>query len=114
MNTSNRFQLSRRSFLKTASVAAGGLCLTGCLEEARRSHSFRPPAVTNRGASAVAVNDIHSQLNAALVQEVVRPASVDQCQDAVRKARKLGRAVSVAGGRHSMGGQQFADESVLI
>jgi FAD/FMN-containing dehydrogenase len=114
MKRSNRLELSRRSFLKTASMAAGGLCLTGCLEEARRSSAFQPPVAPNVRATAVAVNDVHSQLNAALVQEVLKPASVEECRDIILKARKLGRAISVAGGRHSMGGQQFADDSLLL
>jgi len=114
MKSPNRLQLSRRGFLKTASMAAGGLCLTGCLEESRHNSSFQAPVVPNPRATAVAVNDVHSQLNAALVQEVLKPSSVDECQDIVRKARNMGRAISVAGGRHSMGGQQFADDSVLI
>src|SRR5205085_3816229 len=114
MKPTNRLQLSRRSFLRTASMAAGGLCLTGCLEEARRSSAFQPPAAPNVRATVVAVNDVHSQLNAALVQEVLKPSSVDECQEIIQRARKLGKAISVAGGRHSMGGQQFADDSVLI
>jgi FAD/FMN-containing dehydrogenase len=98
--------------MKTASLAAGGLCLTGCLQPAKRtlttaSHAAPPLA-------GIPVNDIHSQLNAAWVQEVLRPDSVDQCRDIVRRATQAGKGVSIAGGRHSMGGQQFADGSVLI
>ncbi|HZR27320.1 MAG TPA: FAD-binding oxidoreductase [Terriglobales bacterium] len=32
----------------------------------------------------------------------------------MRRARSAGRAIAVAGGRHSMGGQQFAEGSLLI
>lgn len=59
------------------------------------------------------VNDLHSQLNATQVSGVVRPASVDELTSFVRG---LGRSESfaVAGGRHAMGGQQFAAGSPLV
>jgi FAD/FMN-containing dehydrogenase len=60
------------------------------------------------------VNDIHSQLNSALVREIAVPGSIDECRSVIQTARKSGKVISVAGGRHSMGGQQFADDSLLI
>jgi FAD/FMN-containing dehydrogenase len=114
MNIPNRTPVSRRNFIKTASMAAGAFCLSGCVKEPRHVNSFQPPGAASPAATAIAVNDIHSQLNSALVQEVLKPASMDECQDIIRKARKLGKTIAVAGGRHSMGGQQFADGSVLI
>lgn len=61
----------------------------------------------------VLVNDLHSQLNATSVSDVVRPASIDELTEFVRG---LGRSESfaVAGGRHAMGGQQFAAGSPLV
>jgi FAD/FMN-containing dehydrogenase len=53
------------------------------------------------------VNDVHSQLNATLVRRALRPASVEDVRDAVLAARAAGRAITIAGGRHAMGGQQF-------
>src|SRR3954453_686595 len=60
------------------------------------------------------VNDVHSQLNATHVNAILRPASVPDVQAAIRAARTAGRSVCVAGGRHAMGGQQFADAGVLL
>lgn len=60
------------------------------------------------------VNDVHSQLNETRVQRIVEPDSVAALQASVLGARKAGHAVSVAGGRHAMGGQQFAEGSVLV
>ncbi len=60
------------------------------------------------------VNDIHSQLNLTRVHRVVRPDSVMAIQAAVRTARLEGRAVSIAAGRHAMGGQQFGAATVLV
>jgi FAD/FMN-containing dehydrogenase len=62
----------------------------------------------------VTVNDVHSHLNSTRVHAIVRPESIDALQSAVRAARRNGRAVSVAGGRHAMGGQQFATGSTMI
>ena len=66
------------------------------------------------GASCELVNDVHSRMNATVVRRVERPASLEAVQDALGIAWGSGRAVSVAGGRHSMGGQQFGTDTVLI
>lgn len=60
------------------------------------------------------VNDIHSQLNRTPVHRIVRPDSVEAIQTAVREARSEGQAVSIAAGRHAMGGQQFGAGTVLL
>ena len=60
------------------------------------------------------VNDIHSQLNATRVAAIVRPRSVGELAATVARARRDGKSVSIAGGRHAMGGQQFGEDSVLI
>ena len=60
------------------------------------------------------VNDIHSQLNATTVRRIAEPDSVGALQAAVREARSEGAAVSIAGGRHAMGGQQFGTDTVLL
>lgn len=55
----------------------------------------------------VVLNDVHSQLNRTEVAEVCRPATVDELCAAVVRARGRDLRISVAGGRHAMGGQQF-------
>src|SRR5262245_32114504 len=62
----------------------------------------------------VVVNDIHSQLNATRVAGVERPGSVDDVVRLVGAARDDGRAISIAGGRHAMGGQQFGEGTVNV
>jgi FAD/FMN-containing dehydrogenase len=62
----------------------------------------------------VVVNDIHSQLNEARVAEVVEVNSLASLCAAIDHARGRGLPVSVAGGRHAMGGQQFCEGGVLI
>jgi FAD/FMN-containing dehydrogenase len=60
------------------------------------------------------VNDIHSQLNEAVVDEIVALDSLASIQHAVRRAADDGKAVAVAGGRHAMGGQQFCAGGLLL
>ena len=60
------------------------------------------------------VNDIHSGLNRTRVRSIVRPESVEALRTVIAESRAAGRAVAVAGGRHAMGGQQFAADSVLL
>lgn len=64
--------------------------------------------------SATLVNDVHSALNATRVQRIVTPRSFRAIRAAILEARAEGRAVSVAGGRHAMGGQQFVTDGVLL
>jgi len=60
------------------------------------------------------VNDIHSQLNRTRVREIVPVASTADITRAVTRAASAGHAISIAGGRHAMGAQQFATDSVLL
>jgi FAD/FMN-containing dehydrogenase len=60
------------------------------------------------------VNDIHSQLNQTTVSRVVEVESVQALQQIVRSASALGQQISIAGGRHAMGGQQFGRGTLLL
>ena len=60
------------------------------------------------------VNDVHSLLNPTTVDEVVPVDSLESIGTALSRARSAGRPVSVAGGRHSMGGQQFCSAGVVL
>lgn len=60
------------------------------------------------------VNDVHSRLNPTVVARVTAVHSVAGIQAAIRQAATEGRAVSICGGKHAMGGQQFGTGSVLI
>jgi hypothetical protein len=94
--------LTRRMFLRTG-LEAGAAALVSAGYASRVS----PPA-------GIAVNDIHSKLNPARVARLIRPASVETVQRAVEAARAEGGAISIAGGRHAMGGQQFGQDTTLI
>src|SRR5437879_1642243 len=94
--------LTRREFLEVGATAGTAIALApyGCAGE--------------RSAPGVVVNDIHSQLNATRVHRVVKPPSVDAVVQLVQSARQEGRPLSIAGGRHAMGGQQFGSETTLV
>lgn len=60
------------------------------------------------------VNDIHSQLNETRVASVRRPRSFEDVRQIVRQAREARLPIAVCGGRHAMGGQQFAEGGILV
>jgi FAD/FMN-containing dehydrogenase len=95
---------TRRTFLNLAARAAG----------ASFSAFAAMPVGVRAGEAATVVNDVHSQLNATRVARAVFPSSEEELKQALAAARSEGRQVSIAGGRHSMGGQQFASDGVLI
>jgi len=73
-----------------------------------------PFFVRAEGPSGIEVNDVQSQLNATRVHEIKNPRSIDDLQVALRETQRQKRAVSVAGGRHAMGGQQFGSDTMLL
>src|SRR5688572_662749 len=85
--------LSRRDFLKASSLFALQTPVAG---------------------TGTIVNDIHSQLNPTRVRDVVSISSAAELQRALRRAASARQAVSIAGGRHAMGAQQFAQDSLLL
>jgi len=72
----------------------------------------RPASVV--GPARVVVNDVHSRLNRTEVANVVVPDTPAAVADAVARAAASGTPLSVAGGRHAMGGQQFCSGGTLL
>ena len=64
--------------------------------------------------TGVMVNDVHSRLNPTVVDRVVTVRSTDDARSAIVAAGTAGKSVCVSGGRHAMGGQQFAEGGVLL
>jgi FAD/FMN-containing dehydrogenase len=63
---------------------------------------------------SILLNDVHSRLNPTGVRELLFPRSIEEVAWAVRRAAAERLAVSVCGGRHAMGGQQFATDGLQI
>lgn len=64
--------------------------------------------------TGVVVNDVHSRLNRTVVDRVVTVRSTADARNAILDARAANKPVCVSGGRHAMGGQQFAHGGVLL
>ena len=62
----------------------------------------------------VVVNDVHSRLNRTVVDRVVTVRSTADARSAILDAAVANKPVCVSGGRHAMGGQQFAHGGVLL
>ena len=60
------------------------------------------------------VNDLHSALNPTRVAAICQPRSLSDIRATVRQAERQGLPLSVCGGRHAMGGQQFAGDALLL
>jgi FAD/FMN-containing dehydrogenase len=90
---------TRRDFLRHSLATSGLALLPGGL----------PPA-----QAGTLVNDVHSQLNATQVDRVVAIDSEATLAATLKAARQEGKPVCIAGGRHAMGGQQFARDAVLL
>ena len=104
--------MNRRDFLK-ASAALAALPVAGCVAQPMRVRSPYGSAIPEHDAGVI-VNDIHSQLNATRVASIVKPNTVDDLRKAILEAKAAGQSVSVAGGRHAMGGQQFGEAGLLV
>src|SRR6184192_4245957 len=88
--------LTRREFIRTAALFA------------------LAPRVFAESKREIWVNDVHSQLNRTRVRELLVPRNRDELAEIVRSASRKAVPVSVSGFRHSMGGQQFATDSICI
>src|SRR6185437_8743313 len=88
--------LTRREFIRTAALFA-----------------LAPHAFAER-EKEIWVDDVHSKLNRTRVRELLRPRTRDELAQIVRSGSQKGLPISVSGCRHSMGGQQFATDSICI
>jgi FAD/FMN-containing dehydrogenase len=107
------FSDNRRRFLKASLAGLAAAPLPGCLARPMPVRSPYGSMIPAEDAGGI-VNDVHSQLNETRVAAIVKPRTVDELSQAIVRARRDGRAVAVAGGRHAMGGQQFADAALLV
>lgn len=70
--------------------------------------------LTTSPESPLLLNDVHSRLNATTVAEVLRPTTVAEVVAAVKRVKTEKRPLSISGARHSMGGQQWAKDSLHL
>jgi len=60
------------------------------------------------------VNDIHSRINPTRVARLLVPSTLDELAGIVRAAKAANAQISICGGRHAMGGQQFGTDTWLV
>jgi FAD/FMN-containing dehydrogenase len=103
-------RVSRRNFLRSsaalAAAAATASGVTGC--GVTRSGSG------NTSDGATWVNDVHSQLNPTRVAGIERPRELRELARLVATANNRRDSLSVCGGRHAGGGQQFRTDRTLV
>jgi FAD/FMN-containing dehydrogenase len=78
------------------------------------SHAPSAAARFSGTTDGLVLNDLHSGLNPTRVHSVVPVASAADVQEAVRVAARQRRPVSIMGGRHAMGAQQFVTDGIAI
>jgi FAD/FMN-containing dehydrogenase len=91
--------MKRRDFLKQAGIAAL-LPYLGRTQESKSTPSL--------------VNDVQTELNLTSVDRVVKVQSEGDVIAAIRQARESRHSISVAGGRHAAGGQQFGAGTLFL
>lgn len=60
------------------------------------------------------VNDAQSRLNLTQVKRILAPSSEEEVRKTIVASAETGDSISIAGGRHSMGGQQFGSDTVHL
>ena len=96
--------MNRREFLAgAASLALGASACKG-----------NRTAESSADQGGVVLNDVHSKLNATRVARVAPVDSLAALRTSVLDARRAGKAISIAGGRHAMGGQQFGAGTINL
>ena len=101
--------VTRRKFVLGAGLSAAAMPLGGLSAQTATENAGPDPA-----SDPLAVNDVHSKLNPTRLHRIETPATLGDLRTAIAGARADGRAICIAGGRHSMGGQQFLAGGVMI
>lgn len=65
-------------------------------------------------STGAVVNDMQAQLNETRVARIEQPKTINAVAALMHQAKKESKSVSICGGRHSQGGQQFGTDTILI
>ena len=108
--------VSRREFLEFLKSTCAVAAMPGVLTSSGSAKASSLKTILARPAygSEATVNDIHSQLNSTRVNRIIKPLSYDDLRSTIISAKAQNRAISIAGGRHAMGGQQFGADTILL
>ena len=106
--------ISRREFLDFLKATCAVAALPASLYGAAPAQQLMSASASTDDAQEAIVNDIHSQLNATRVNRIIKPVTLNDLRATIRTAKSEAKSVSVAGGRHAMGGQQFGTGTMLL
>ena len=111
--------LTRRDLLKRSASAGAAAAAFGTGsplggKSLFAAAAYEPAVALAQGAAEqnLVLNDVQSQLNATRVRQIAKVQTIDDVQAQIRDARKQGWAISISGGRHAMGGQQFGADTL--
>lgn len=106
--------ISRREFLDFLKATCAVAALPASVYGAAPAQQLMPALAPTADTSEAIVNDIHSQLNATRVNKIIKPVTLNDLRATILTAKSDAKSVSVAGGRHAMGGQQFGTGTILL
>jgi FAD/FMN-containing dehydrogenase len=108
--------ISRRDFLEfvRASCAIAAVPVSLLARSAEHLASALDAMAAPPATAENYVNDIHSQLNRTRVSGVYTPNNLQDLRAILQTAKQQGTPLSICGRRHSMGGQQFGSDNMLI
>ena len=106
--------ISRREFLDFLKATCAVAALPTAVTNSASAQSLAAAVPRAPNGSEAVVNDIHSQLNATRVNRIVKPLSSSDLRATILTGRSDGKAISISGGRHSMGAQQFGTGTILV
>ena len=69
--------------------------------------SFSGAGWSETTSQQIVLNDLHSRLNPTTVDSIHHPKSSYEVLTLIKYAKKHNKSISISGGNHSMGGQQF-------
>lgn len=73
-----------------------------------------PPRLVSPQKNSCWANDVHSKLNPVNHRAVRAPKTLADLQNAISFAERNAMPIALSGGRHSMGGQQFVSDGLLL
>ena len=108
--------ISRRDFLEFLQGACTVAALPASLLAKTIDQQAAPinTAPQSNASAEILVNDIHSQLSRTRVSAVYTPNTVRDLRAIIQTAKTSRSPVSICGRRHSMGGQQFGTDNMLV
>lgn len=108
--------LTRRDFLEFLKTSCAIAALPVSLLAKSAEQMVLPVKVAAPGnmGTDILVNDIHSQLNLTRVSGVYTPNHVQDLRSILQTAKSRQTPVGICGRRHSMGGQQFGTDNMLV